>query len=115
MDEPTAARKHPDCDPCPCGSGEEHCKHAHQPWFALTDDETAILDFERHWWKYPGAKEQAIRDTFGCSPTRHYQLVNAIIDKPAALAYDPLLVRRLIRLRDARAGQRSSRRLELEA
>lgn len=80
----------------------------------LTDDETAILDFERHWWKYPGAKEQAIRDTFGHSSTRHYQLLNALIDRPEALAHDALLVRRLRRLRDARARQRSARRLDLE-
>lgn len=64
--------KHPDCDPCSCGAGEEHCKHAHQPWFGLTDEEQAILDFEALGWKYPGAKEQAIRRvrrlrTPGCS------------------------------------------------
>lgn len=78
----------------------------------LTDEETAILNFERHWWKYAGAKEQAIRDTFDCSSTRHYQVLNALIDRPEALAYDPLLVRRLIRLRDHRARHRSARRLE---
>jgi hypothetical protein len=77
----------------------------------LTDDERKILDFERHWWKYAGAKETAVRETFGTSSTRHYQRVNAIIDKPEALAYDPLLVRRLRRLRAARARQRSALRL----
>lgn len=77
----------------------------------LTDDEKALLDFERAWWKYAGAKEQAIRETFDCSSTRHYQRLNALIDSDAALAYDPLLVRRLRRLRDARARQRSARRL----
>lgn len=77
----------------------------------LTDDETALLDFERHWWKYPGAKEQAIRETFGCSSTRHYQVLNALIERDEAVAYDPLLVRRLVRLRDARRGRRSARRL----
>ncbi len=77
----------------------------------LTDDETAILDFERQWWKYAGAKEQAVRERFGCSSTRYYQLVNAIIDKPEALAAEPMLVRRLRRLRASRARQRSARRL----
>ncbi len=77
----------------------------------LTNNETAILDFERHWWKYAGAKEQAIRETFGISSTRHYQRLNALLDRPEALEYDPLLVRRLVRLRDARRGQRSARRL----
>jgi hypothetical protein len=81
----------------------------------LTDEQTAILDFERAWWKYAGAKEQAIRETFDCSSTRHYQRLNALIDLDAALAYDPLLVRRLRRLRDARARQRSARRLRVEA
>lgn len=80
----------------------------------LTDEDKAVLDFERQWWRYPGAKEQAIRDTFGWSSTRHYQRVNALIDQPEALAYDPLLVRRLRRLRDARARQRSARRLDVD-
>jgi hypothetical protein len=78
----------------------------------LTDDEKAVLDFERAWWKYAGAKEQAIRETFDCSSTRHYQRLNAIIDLDDALEHDPLLVRRLRRLRDARAQQRSAHRLE---
>lgn len=80
----------------------------------LTDEETAILDFERAWFKYAGAKEQEIRDRFGWSSTRHYQVVNALIDRPEALAYDPLLVRRLARLRNARADQRSARRLAFQ-
>ncbi|WP_307862033.1 DUF3263 domain-containing protein [Nocardioides sp. SYSU D00065] len=74
-----------------------------------------MLNFERQWWKYAGAKEAAIRATFDCSPTRYYQQVNAIIDKPEALAHDPLVVRRLRRLRSARARQRSARRLQLDA
>lgn len=77
----------------------------------LTEHEIAILDFERQWWKYPGAKEAAVRDTFDMSMTRYYQLLNAIIGKPAAAAHDVLLVKRLTRLRAARRAQRSSRRL----
>lgn len=76
----------------------------------LTELDADVLDFERHWWKYGGAKESAIRDRFDCSSTRHYQRLNALIDRPEALAYDPLLVRRLQRLRDARARHRSARR-----
>lgn len=77
----------------------------------LTDDEIAILDFESQWWKYAGAKEQAIREQFGWSSVRHYQVVNALIDRPEALAHAPLLVKRLARLRDERRGLRSARRL----
>ena len=77
----------------------------------LTETEVKMLAFERQWWKYAGAKEQAIREEFGVSATRYYQLQNALIDKPAALAHDPMLVRRLRRLRSARARARSARRL----
>lgn len=80
----------------------------------LDDHDQAILDFERQWWKYPGAKETAVRQAFDMSSTRCYQMVNAIIDKPAAAAYDPLLVKRLRRLREARARQRTAARLSFE-
>lgn len=69
-----------------------------------------ILAFERQWWKYPGAKEAAIRERFAMSATRYYQVLGAIIDRPAALEADPMLVRRLIRLREGRQRQRSARR-----
>src|SRR5215213_709201 len=65
----------------------------------LSDRDQQILAFERLWWKYAGAKEQAIRDQFDMSATRYYQVLNALIDRPEALAYDPLLVKRLRRLR----------------
>jgi hypothetical protein len=81
----------------------------------LTADEKAILDFEAQSWTYPGAKETAIVEQFGMLAVRYYQQLNAIINKPAALAYDPLLVKRLLRLRDARARQRDPRRLGFEA
>jgi hypothetical protein len=73
-----------------------------------------ILSFERQWWKYAGAKEQAIRDLFDMSATRYYQVLNALIDSPEALAYDPMLVKRLRRLRAARQRARSARRLGIE-
>lgn len=75
----------------------------------LSERERQILAFERQWWRHAGAKEQAIRDLFEVSSTRYYQLVNALLDKPEALAYDPVLVRRLRRLRATRARARGSR------
>ncbi|GAA1926640.1 DUF3263 domain-containing protein [Nocardioides marmoribigeumensis] len=80
----------------------------------LSDRDQAVLEFERHWWKYAGAKEQAIRDQFDMSSTRYYQVLNALIDRPEALEHDPLLVRRLRRLRAARQRARSARRLGIE-
>jgi hypothetical protein len=65
-----------------------------------------ILGFERRWWRHAGAKEQAIRDTFGLSPTRYYQLLNRLLEEPAALARDPVLVSRLRRLRASRTRSR---------
>ncbi|MBO0842850.1 MAG: DUF3263 domain-containing protein [Nocardioides sp.] len=80
----------------------------------LSERDLRILDFERQWWKYAGAKEAAVRDQFDMSATRYYQVLNALIDKPEALEADPLLVRRLRRLRAARQRQRSARRLGFE-
>ena len=74
----------------------------------LSRREHDMLAFERHWWRQAGAKETAIRDRFGVPPTRYYQVLNALVDRPDALAADPLLVRRLRRLRRARARTRSS-------
>ncbi|MFS8478109.1 MAG: DUF3263 domain-containing protein [Micromonosporaceae bacterium] len=74
---------------------------------ALTEREERILAFERQWWRHAGAKEQAIRDTFGLSATRYYQLLNRLLDNPLALERDPVLVRRLRRLRAARARVRA--------
>ena len=73
------------------------------PEDGLTPRDRDILAFERRWWRRPGAKEQAIRDTFEVSATRYYQLLNGLLDEPAALAHDPVLVGRLRRLRAARS------------
>lgn len=81
----------------------------------LTERELAILAFERQWWKYAGAKESAIRDLFDMSATRYYQVLNALIDQPEALVADPMLVKRLRRLRSTRQRTRSARRLGLDA
>ncbi len=80
---------------------------------ALTDREREVLAFERQWWKYAGAKEQAIKDLFDMSATRYYQVLNALIDSPSALEADPMLIKRLRRLRASRQRQRSARRLGL--
>jgi Protein of unknown function (DUF3263) len=72
----------------------------------LSERERAILAFERQGWRHAGAKEQAIRDRFDLSATRYYQLLNALLDNPAALAHDPVLVGRLRRLRGSRARAR---------
>lgn len=80
----------------------------------LSERDQRILAFERQWWQYAGAKEQAVRESFDMSATRYYQVLNALIDREAALAFDPLLVKRLRRLRAARQRQRSARRLGIE-
>lgn len=92
MDSPDAAR--PDV-PTPRPAPDD-----------LTERERHILAFERQWWKHVGAKEQAIRDTFGLSATRYYQLLNNLLDNPAALAAEPQLISRLRRLRAARSRTR---------
>ncbi|SCE74720.1 Protein of unknown function (DUF3263) [Micromonospora viridifaciens] len=76
------------------------------PADGLSERDRRILAFEQQWWRHAGAKEQAIRDTFGLSATRYYQLLNALLDHPAALAAEPVLIGRLRRLRSARARTR---------
>ncbi|AVT29915.1 DUF3263 domain-containing protein [Plantactinospora sp. BC1] len=73
---------------------------------ALSEREREILAFERRWWKHAGAKEQAIRDAFDLSATRYYQILNGLLDNPAALEAEPMLVARLRRLRAARSRNR---------
>lgn len=77
----------------------------------LAERDTRILSFERSWWRHAGAKEQAIRKEFGLSSARYYQLLGALIDSPAALAHDPMLINRLQRVREARLAARSARLL----
>ncbi|MFI1463622.1 MULTISPECIES: DUF3263 domain-containing protein [Nocardia] len=84
---------------------------AHDPESGLSRREHEILAFERQWWKYAGAKEEAIRELFALSPTRYYQVLNTLIDRPEALAADPMLVKRLRRLRAGRQKSRAARRL----
>ncbi|MFM7355778.1 MAG: DUF3263 domain-containing protein [Actinomycetota bacterium] len=72
----------------------------------LSDLEVRILDFERQWWKYAGAKDAAIRELFDLSTRSYYELLNNLIDREDALTAAPLLVKRLRRLRQARISAR---------
>ena len=80
----------------------------------LNRREHDILTFERQWWKYSGSKEDAIRELFSMSATRYYQVLNALVERPEALAADPMLVKRLRRLRASRQKARAARRLGFE-
>jgi uncharacterized protein DUF3263 len=79
----------------------------------LDERSREILDFERSWWLEGGTKQRRIRERFGISATRYQQLLMRAIDLPEALRYDPMLVRRLRRLRESRRRMRLARRLGL--
>ncbi|MEU1825594.1 DUF3263 domain-containing protein [Streptomyces abikoensis] len=72
----------------------------------LSERDLAVLALERRSWPGPGAKERAVRERLGITPTRYYQLLNALLDDPRALAHDPVTVNRLRRLRDERRERR---------
>lgn len=86
-----------------------------EPRTELSERDREILAFERQWWKHAGAKEQAVRAKFAVSATRYYQLLNQLIDRPEALAHDPMTVKRLRRLRSRRQRQRAARRLGINS
>jgi hypothetical protein len=73
----------------------------------LGERDRGVLAFERRWWRHAGAKEEAIRREFGVGPTAYYQLLSRLLDDPAALAYDPMLVKRLQRQRASRRRRRT--------
>lgn len=77
----------------------------------LSERDRRILEFERTWWQHSGSKELAIREEFGLSPARYYQLVAGLTDSAAALTFDPMLIKRLQRVRDTRMAARSARLL----
>ncbi|MDQ3954773.1 MAG: DUF3263 domain-containing protein [Actinomycetota bacterium] len=77
----------------------------------LSQRDIDILDFERSWWKHAGAKDRAIKERFDMSATRYYQLLNDLLENPAAMTHDPILVKRLKRLRLYRQRQRVARLL----
>lgn len=72
----------------------------------LSERERAVLAVERRSWPGPGAKEREIREGLGISPTRYYQLLNALLDDRRALEEDPVTVNRLRRVREARRERR---------
>ncbi|MBO0594755.1 DUF3263 domain-containing protein [Nesterenkonia sp. E16_7] len=76
----------------------------------ITEQEKKMLDLERQWWKYAGAKDEAITETLQMSAVAYYQALNRLIDTEEALAHDPMLVKRLRRQRDARHRARATRR-----
>jgi hypothetical protein len=80
----------------------------------LSQRDMEVLDFERTWWKHAGVKEQAIKERFDMSATRYYQLLNDLLETSAAMSYDPILVKRLTRLRTYRQRQRVARLLGAE-
>lgn len=73
----------------------------------MTDAERQMREFAGHRWQYAGNQETAVRAEFGVSLTRYWQVVNRVLDDPDALRFDPQLVRRLRRIRSARATARS--------
>ena len=77
----------------------------------LSKLEFEMLDFERTWWRYAGVKESSIKELFNLTPPAYYQLLNNLIDRSEALLAEPILVKRLRRLRDSRTTQRSSSKL----
>lgn len=107
--------------PDPAATGKAHTSTAFSleaeidPDSPLSERDQRMLALERQWWKYAGAKEQAVRDLFDLSATHYYQILNALIDTEAALAHDPMLVKRLRRLRTSRQRARTARRLGNEA
>ncbi|MGW2599889.1 DUF3263 domain-containing protein [Streptomyces klenkii] len=72
----------------------------------MSELDLAVLALERRTFSGPGAKERAVRERLGMTPTRYYQLLNALLDDPRALAHDPVTVNRLRRIRDARRERR---------
>lgn len=101
---PAEPRREPTLEPV--GEPDDHS--------GLTEREQAILAFERQFWKYAGAKEQAIRELFNMSATRYYQILNNLIEKREAVQADPMLVKRIRRLRAGRQRARAARRLGFE-
>ena len=77
----------------------------------LTKRDIEVLDFERSWWKHAGVKEQAIKERFDMSATRYYQLLNELLENAEAMDQDPILIKRLKRLRSYRQKQRVARLL----
>ena len=77
----------------------------------LSEFEVKMLEFERSWWRHAGVKESSIKELFNLTPPAYYQLLNNLIDRDDALVAEPILVKRLRRLRESRSVARSSSKL----
>jgi hypothetical protein len=95
------------------GERREDARPPSDPTSDLDQRSRQVLDFEREAWKLTVTKERAIRERFGFSPSRYHQILHRIIDRPEALAYDPMLVRRLRRVREVRRRSRTASGLGL--
>jgi hypothetical protein len=65
----------------------------------LSERYAAMLDFERAWWNHDEPRDQVIRARFQCSPDEYYAELTMVLEDPDAVDHDPLVVRRLKRLR----------------
>lgn len=99
-----------------CGADQRCAEHAGEPAAVreLTDREREVLAFERQFWQRAGSKERAIRERFALRPARYYQLLNALVDEPAAIRADPVLVQRLRRVRAGRQRVRDAHQPGIE-
>ena len=77
----------------------------------LSELEIKLLEFERNWWRHAGSKESAIKELFNLTPPAYYQLLNNLIDRQEALMAQPILVKRLRRIRETRTMTTSSSKL----
>lgn len=91
------------------GSDAPEPAPASLPAPGLTDEALAMLRLAGQYWRNGSAKDQAVRDRFGISPTRFHQRINALLPNPAAMAAEPLIVRRLQRIADARRRMKTTR------
>ena len=71
----------------------------------LTSDELLMLQFEDRRWRRGGPTVGAIRQRLRMSPADYRQRLEAIIDRPEALAMAPQAVRRLRAQRAARNAE----------
>ncbi|MFA3839348.1 MULTISPECIES: DUF3263 domain-containing protein [Streptomyces] len=104
MSEPPYAESGPESGPEPEPGPEP--ESAEETSGALSPREQGVLALERRGWASAGAKERAVREELRLAPVRYYQLLNALLDDPRALAHDPVTVNRLRRVRDARREER---------
>jgi hypothetical protein len=77
----------------------------------LSKRDKAVLDFERSWWLVPGPKDRAVQEHLGMSAGRYYQILRDLLDDSEAMSYDPLTVRRLLKVRDVRTRRRPEPRV----